>query len=406
MENRDVVLFTDSLNYDLEPNIGYYFDGGKIVNVDDELTSVYGQYSPDTKNAIFYYDVQLVNPQYILYSDTLEYNTATRVANIIGPSVIVSDSNVIYSKKGWYNTLQNISTLYDRSVIVSKSQQLTGDTIFYNRNSGFGEVFGNMILNDTLRKITMEGQYGFYNEKTEYSFATDSARLLEYSGLDTLYLHADTLKAFTLPDSTRQLQAYYGTRFYRTDLQGVCDSMNYFTRDSALYLYKDPVIWNENYQIFGDTIKIYMNDSTVEWAHIPHFAFATQHKDSVYFDQLSGKDLKAYFHNGQLRQVDVSGNVQTIFYPEEKDSTLIGLNRAESSFLTLFLVNQKMEKLIMWPGGQGSLTPIPMIKRKDLFLPDYRWYEAIRPKDPQDIFRKIVKQQVEAPKKRRRFSNE
>ena len=126
--------------------------------------------------------------------------------------------------------------LLDRSIVVSKSQQLTGDTIYYDRDRGFGEVFGNMFMNDTLRKVIMEGQYGFYNEKTEYSFATDSARVLEYSGIDTLYLHADTLKGFTLPDSTRMLQAYYGTRFFRNDMQGVCDSMNYFTRDSAIYM--------------------------------------------------------------------------------------------------------------------------------------------------------------------------
>lgn len=406
MENQDIVLFTDSLNYDLVPNIGYFFEGGKLVDSENELTSIYGQYSPDTKRAVFNYDVQLVNPEYTLYSDTLEYSTVTKIADILGPSVIVSDSNVIYSRRGWYDTQNNTSMLLDRSIVVSKSQQLTGDTIYYDRDKGFGEVFGNMFMNDTLRKVIMEGQYGFYNEKTEYSFATDSARVLEYSGIDTLYLHADTLKGFTLPDSTRMLQAYYGTRFFRNDMQGVCDSMNYFTRDSAIYMYKDPIVWSDNYQIFGDTIKVFMNDSTVDWAHIPHFAFAAQQKDSLFFDQLAGKDLKAYFKGGQLDKVDVSGNVQTIFYPQERDSSYTGLNRAESSFLTMFLKDQKMDKLIMWPEVQGSLTPVPMIKRDQLFLPDYQWFEDYRPKDSADIFRKIVKQVTDMPKKKRRFSNQ
>ena len=38
MENRDVTLFTDSLNYEMIPNIGYYFDGGKLVDSQNELT--------------------------------------------------------------------------------------------------------------------------------------------------------------------------------------------------------------------------------------------------------------------------------------------------------------------------------------------------------------------------------
>ena len=94
-----------------------------------------------------------------------------------------------------------------------------------------------------------------------------------------------------------------------------------------------PIMWNLDYQIFGDTIKVYMNDSTIDWAHIPDFAFATQQKDTAFFDQLSGKDLKAYFVNGDISQVDVSGNVQTIFYPQESDMTFTGMNMAETSFL-------------------------------------------------------------------------
>lgn len=406
MENRDVVLFTDSLNYDLQPNIGYYFDGGKIVDTENELTSVYGQYSPDTKQAVFNFDVQLVNEEYTLYSDTLEYNTNTKIADIIGPSVMVSDSNVIYSKLGWYNTHNNTSMLFDRSIIVSKSQQLTGDTIFYDRGKGFGEVFGNMILNDTIRRITMEGNYGFYNEIKESSMATDSARVIDYSQPDTFYLHADTLRSSVLLDSTRLIQAYYGARFFREDIQGVCDSMVYKTKDSAVYMFKNPVLWNLDYQIFGDTIKVYMNDSTVRWAHVPAFAFATQQKDTAYFDQLSGKDLKAFFRDGKLYQVDVSGNVQTIFYPQERDSTFTGLNYAESSFLTMYLIDGKMNKLIMYNKVEGSLTPIPLIKSNQLYLPDFHWYEDIRPRDPADIFRIVIRKKSDIPKKRRRFSNE
>ncbi|MCU6767962.1 hypothetical protein OCV73_03235 [Barnesiella propionica] len=402
MENRDVTLFTDSLNYDLVPNIGYYFEGGKIVDSQNELSSVYGQYSPDTKEAVFNYDVVLVNEQYTLYSDTLEYSTMTKIADIVGPSKIVSDSNIIYSSKGWYDTENNKALLLDRSVVVGKTQQLTGDSLFYNREKGFGEVFGNIQLTDSARKVIMEGQYGFYNEKNEFAFATDSARLLEFSRGDTLFLHADTLQSMlVLPDSSRILKAFHEVRFFRVDVQGVCDSLEYLTADSTLYMFRDPIIWNGSYQIFGDTIRVHMNDSTVEWVHIPQFAFAAQHKDSVYFDQLAGKDLKAFFREGELYKIDVSGNVQTIFYPMERDSTYTGLNNAESSFLTMLLKDQKMDKLTMWPEVKGSMTPPQLIKRSQLFLPDYRWYEPIRPKDKWDIYRKIEKKVEDVPKKQK-----
>ena len=114
-----------------------------------------------------------------------------------------------------------------------------------------------MSLQDTAQHVMLEGQYGFYNEKSEYAFATDSARFLEFSQGDTLFLHGDTLKMTTVDSLYREVKAYYGVRFYRTDMQGVCDSMQFNTRDSILYMYTDPIVWNEQYQIYGDTILIF-----------------------------------------------------------------------------------------------------------------------------------------------------
>ena len=207
MENGQVTLFTDSLNYERIPDIGYYFDGGLIVDSLNQLSSFYGQYSPSTKLAIFNDSVRLENEQFTLYSDTLHYNTDSKIATILGPSIIVSDSGTIYSSRGWYDTVNNTSLLLDRSQVVSGDRILTGDSIAYNRELGFGEAFGNMSLQDTAQHVMLEGQYGFYNEKTEYAFATDSARFLEFSQGDTLFLHGDTLKMTTVDSLYREVKA-------------------------------------------------------------------------------------------------------------------------------------------------------------------------------------------------------
>ena len=64
MENGQVTLFTDSLNYERIPNIGYYFEGGLIVDSLNQLSSFYGQYSPETKLAVFNDSVQVENPDF------------------------------------------------------------------------------------------------------------------------------------------------------------------------------------------------------------------------------------------------------------------------------------------------------------------------------------------------------
>lgn len=403
MENGQVTLFTDSLNYERIPNIGYYFEGGLIVDSLNQLSSFYGQYSPETKLAVFNDSVQVENPDFTLYSDTLHYDTESKVATILGPSVIVSDSGTIHTSRGWYDTVNNTSLLLDQSQVESGEKILIGDSIFYNRDTGMGEVYGNMSLIDTAQHVTLQGEYGYYNEQTGYAFATDSARFLEYSQGDTLFLHADTLQMVTVDSVYREIKAYYGVRFYRIDMQGVCDSMQFNTRDSVLYMYTEPVLWNEQYQLYGDTIAIYMNDSTIEYAHVIQFAFAAQHVDSSYYNQLKGNDLKAYFEGQAVHQIDVAGNAESIFYPLEKDGAKVGMNVTKSGFLTIWVKDNKLDKLKIWPSPVGSMTPIPDLKPDQKMLKDFYWFDYLRPKNRDDIYEVVKRKATESPKRSNKF---
>ncbi|GAB6010751.1 OstA-like protein [Viscerimonas tarda] len=394
LENKNVTLFTDSLNYDRAINLAYYFDGGMLVDEENELTSFWGQYEPAIKIATFKDSVKLVNNKFILYSDTLKYNTDNKIATILGPSTIVSDSGIIYTKKGWYNTQSEESKLFDRSLIVNKegNRTLTGDTVFYDKTKGYGEVFGNMYLQDTLKKIILRGHYGYFDEVNDYAMATDSAFCIEYSQGDSLYVHGDTLKLET--DSVyREIKAYYNVRFYRFDVQGVCDSMQFNTKDSILYMYKEPVLWNEQQQLNGDTIEIMMNDSTIDNVHMKNYCFAIEELDSLHYNQLKGRDLKAFFEGKELRYIVVEGNAESIFYPAEKDGSKTGMNQTESSFLSIAMKEKKIEKLKLWSKATGKMIPIPDLKPEQLTLKDFQWFDYLRPRDKDDIFRKVRKKE-------------
>ncbi len=387
MENKGVTLFTDSFNFDRTKNIGYFFDGGVIVDSLNELSSIYGQYSPGTKIANFQKKVKVNNPNFILTSDTLDYNTLTKVATILGPSVIESDSGTIYSTRGWYNTETEESMLYDRSMVVSqdKYKTITADSMSYNRFSGYGEAFQNVEINDTLNKIILTGHYGYFNDKTNFAYATDSARFVEYSQGDSLFMHADTFRMRTIDEKFREIKAYYGVRFYRADIQGVCDSMQFNTKDSLLYLYKDPILWNTSYQINGDTIVLAFNDSTLEKVNVINYAFAVEKLDSTYYNQMKGRNMVAYFVAGEMRKVDIDGNAEAIYYPIDKGS-FIGRNKTESSFISISVENRKPNKIVTWPASNGTVLPLPDLKPEDKFLKSFIDFDYLRPKDRDDIF--------------------
>ncbi len=390
MENKNTTLLTDSLNYDRIYNLGYYFDGGTLMDEENVLTSEWGEYSPATKISVFNYDVKLVNPKFTLTSDTLRYSTATKIANILGPSDIVSDANHIYSELGFYNTQIGQAELLDRSVLTNEGKRLTGDSLFYDRVKGYGEAFDNVIMTDTVNKNMLTGDYCYYNELTKYAFATKKAVVVDYSQGDSLFMHADTLQMYTYYLNTdsmfRETRAYHKVRMYRTDVQGVCDSLVFSSKDSCLTMYYDPILWNNNQQLLGEKIMIYMNDSTIDWAHIQNQALSVEQLDSTSYNQVTGKEMKAWFQGGEMRKVDVIGSVRLVYYPMESDSTLIGMNVSETSLLNMFLENRKMKKMIMSPKSNGTLYPMLQRPPEKMKLDNFVWFDYIRPLDKEDIF--------------------
>ena len=390
MENKNTTLLTDSLNYDRIYNLGYYFDGGTLMDEENVLTSEWGEYSPATKISVFNYDVKLVNPKFTLTSDTLRYSTATKIANILGPSDIVSDANHIYSELGFYNTQIGQAELLDRSVLTNEGKRLIGDSLFYDRVKGYGEAFDNVIMTDTVNKNMLTGDYCYYNELTKYAFATKKAVAVDYSQGDSLFMHADTLQMYTYYLNTdsmfRETRAYHKVRMCRTDVQGVCDSLVFSSKDSCLTMYYDPILWNNNQQLLGEKIMIYMNDSTIDWAHIQNQALSVEQLDSTSYNQVTGKEMKAWFQGGEMRKVDVIGSVRLVYYPMESDSTLIGMNVSETSLLNMFLENRKMKKMIMSPKSNGTLYPMLQRPPEKMKLDNFVWFDYIRPLDKEDIF--------------------
>lgn len=403
MENRNTTLLTDSLNYDRVFNLGYYFDGGTLMDEQNVLTSDWGEYSPSTKQSVFNYNVKLVNPQFTLTSDTLQYNTDTKIAAIVGPSDILSDNNHIYSERGYYNTIDGKAHLFDRSVIFSDNRQLTGDTLYYDRQAGVGEAFSHIVMTDTVNKNMMTGDYGYYNEQTKYAFVTRRALAIDYSQGDSLFLHADSLMMVTFNLNTdsmfRQMRAFHKVRFYRTDVQGVADSLVFSSKDSCLTMYHDPILWNENQQLLGEEIRFYMNDSTLDWAHILNQALSVEQIDSVKYNQVTGKEMKSFFRNGDMYKSEVIGTVRVVYYPMDSDSTLIGMNVSETSKLDIYLQDRKLDKMVMSPNSNGTLYPMSQIPPGTDRLQNFVWFDYIRPRDKEDIFNWRAKKSEDRLKK-------
>ena len=435
--NRDVMLETDIFEYDLVEDIGFYTTGGVMTDKNNHLESLEGDYSPSTKLANFYVNVYLRNvdngKQSEIYSESLHYSTASKIANIDTDATIISDGTTIktndadyntsthfarlkgkestitnkdgtiYTDNGDFNTETKIANLYENSFIKTTDDKiLEGDTLFYDRTNGYGEVYGNMVLTDNKKKTKLQGDYGYYNEVIDSAFVTGHALAMEYSKGDTLYMHGDTIRGFrtineitlnpkdSIPtitlDTTHFIVANPRVRIYRSDIQGVCDSMTFRQQDSLLIMDKFPVIWSGNRQILGNVIEVHFNDSTANWARLPETGFASEHVEGEFYNQMSGKKMFATFENESLKTLNIEGNVMAIYLPLENDSTYNKIVNVESSFLEAEFNEDNLERCKIWSQSNGTVTPLYLAKKSLFYLPKFKWYESIRPKYPMDVF--------------------
>ncbi len=391
MINRGVTLYTDSLDYDRDANIGYYSDGGQIVDTTNVLSSIYGQYSPSTKMAFFKDSVSLVNPQFTMDTDTLNYNTETGVASIVSPTLITAENAVIHAFRGWYDTKADNSLLLDRSYIWSDDKYMIGDSIYYSQGSNIGKGYSDILMKDTTRHISILGDYAYSDMDNDYSLVSRNAVLKEYSGSDTLHLHADTL--LMRKDSTFNIfQAYHHVRFFRPRLQGVCDSMHYSEQDSVLDINGQPILWADNQMVRGVHMKLYLKDENPDYLHVEKNAviISQEARDTSLFNQSQGSEIKAFFKNGDIEKIFITGNSESIYLPHDEYGNILGLNRLEKGDVEMYLNGEgQLDYIKVAPSPKGKFYPMALTTSDVKKLSLFSWPEDIRPTGPDDIFRNI-----------------
>ncbi len=391
LKNRGTTLYTDSLNFDRLYDNAYFFEGGKMVDGKTTLVSDWGEYNTKTKLAVFNFDVKMRNKDMYLTTDTLYYDTQTSTAQIVGPTDITSGASHIYSERGYYDTKNDRARLLDRSVLDNGGKTLVGDSLWHDEKAGVSKAYYNIVYTDSVNKNMMTGNYGEYDDLTGYAMCTDSAVVADFSQRDTLFMHADTFKIFTFNINTdsvyRKIHAYNKVRAYRMDVQAVCDSLVYNSQDSCMTMYRDPIVWNMSQQLVGEEIQVFMKDSVVDHAHVINQAFSIEQlPDLVNYNQVSSKEMFAFFKEGKIHEAQAKDNVLIIYYPEDSsDSSLIGLNYTETSELKMLMENGKMKKIWM-PKAEGTLYPMSQIPPEKKQLDGFAWFDYVRPLSKEDIF--------------------
>jgi len=388
--DKQTTLTTDFMVFDRKTGIANYTSGGKMVNGDNVLTSRRCFYYTNQKLMYFRDDVVLTNPDYKINCDTLKYNTVSRISYFLGPTIMKGKDNYIYCEDGEYNRVTSKSRFSINALMVDDNRRLTGDSLYYDEKLKYGKAVNHVVMTDTVQDVIIKGNFAEYWRSKGYTLITNQAVAIMGDKKDTLFLHADTLKATfdTARNETKELFAFHNSRFFRKDIQGTCDSLSFSFADSLINMYYLPVLWSGQNQLTADTIKILTGKNTIRQIFMYSTAFIVSKDTTETYNQIRGKNMIGHFTNNQLTSIDVNGNAETVYYVREEDKSLIGVNKAAGSRMRLYVNDSKIERIVYFDKPSGNMFPDKEVPADQRQLKGFNWRFTSRPLHRDDIYRK------------------
>ena len=392
LRDDSTMLYTEYLTYDRNLHLASYPDSATTIRGDKTLKSHYGYYRDRLKEFSFFENVEVYSPKYQMYTDTLFYNTGIEKMWFQGPTTIINKENVLEGKHGYYLVNEDYVYLDQRPFMHNETQLMWSDSIFYDRNLGLAQAYSQVDMIDTSYKVIMRGDYVEMWEDQGFSFATDSAYAISYDGGDSLYIHGDTLFLHfdKQKEEAKKLIARRHVRFFKSDLQGKCDTLTYLMSDSTIRMRVAPILWTEDSQMSGTDIDIKIKESTVEWVLQKGNAFIISQDTIEGFNQIKGMDITSLFKDGDIHHVNVDGDkAETIYWIRDDDGGLIGIDVSKSETMVIEMKNNGISKIKGFKGITETMYPEDDLIESRRYLQGFKWHDDARPRDKDDIFRRV-----------------
>lgn len=398
------IITTDTLYFDRIKQEAFYQNNGKVVrDTTGTITSTIGRYFMKTKKYQFVNNVKLVNPEYIIESNRLDFYSLSGYAFLYGPTTITSKTSVIYCERGFYNTTNDTGYFVKKSKINYNDRVVEGDSLYFDRNKSFASATNNIVITDTLNNTIVKGHYAEVFRAKDSLFITKRALAITLQENDSIFVHSDTLMVTGKPEK-RITRGYYNAKIYKSDLSGKADSIHMNqstgltqlinldrnTTQDAFYKSQKPVLWNIKNQITGDSIHLISNPKTETLDSLKVFnnAFVIS-KDSLGdgYNQISGKKLFGLFNNNSLSTIDIIKNAETIYYLRNEENELVGIDKSKSGAIKIWLTENNIDEMRKYNQIGGKTYPELDFPENEKILRGFNWRESERPTSVEDLFK-------------------
>ncbi|MCK0178076.1 hypothetical protein MWU50_02120 [Flavobacteriaceae bacterium S0862] len=395
---------TDTLYMDRVKQQAYYKSGGTVVkDSSGTITSQIGRYYMSNKKYQFVQNVKLVNPDYVIESDQLDYYSETGKAYLFGPTTITGETSKIYCERGFYDTKNDTGYFLKKSRIDYDDRVIEGDSLFFDRNRSFASATNNIKITDTINKAIIKGHYAEVFRDRDSVFITKRALAISVQENDSIYIHSDTLMVTGKPEN-RITRAYYNAKIYKSDISGKADSIHVdhktgltklinlgrFSSNDNFAKKRSPVLWNIGNQMTGDTIHLISNPETKKLDSLKVFDNAFIISNDTLGDgyhQMSGKQLFGFFEDNKLSTIDIIKNAESIYYMRNDKNELVGTDKSKSGIIKIWITDNAIDEVRKIKDVDGNVFPEGDFPEKESLLRGFVWRDDERPKSVDNLFK-------------------
>lgn len=389
---KTAILYTNNLDYARGPNIAYYFNGGRLVDSINVLTSQRGRYNVNTNLASFKGDVVVTNPDYTMYADSMQYNSRTKEIFFVSETTVINkDSSRAVYQGGTYNTITKVSDLRE-GVGESQDYTIEGDEYDLDARRNIARVRGNVVMTSKKENLVIYGQASDYFRNQGITKVYNNAFVAKVTeDNDTLFMTADTLVSIESKDpAKKKILAYNDVKIFKRDLQGIADSLEYRAVDSTIYFYNDPVLWTEGNQMTADSVSMLIENNTISRMFLVDDAFVISQDTLLNFNQIKGREMTAEFAGRSIDRVIVEGNGESLFFAIDDDNqSFMGMNKIICSNITIRFKEGKVNNLSFYVKPEASFIPPHELKKEEKALKGFAWRADDKP-SRKDVVKAVI----------------
>ena len=353
-------VLAPKLQYNMEQRTVDFDQGGVLLQEGTRIDFQQGKWVEALAIFMLGGEVSIVDAQDRILSDSLHLLQSEESIEFLGKSIVHSKDSSLemhcdrglyngYTRSGWFGGTLGSSTAWVRQDGVF----LQGDSLVLPLDSlAPREAWGHVVLRDTAENWMLEGEQAKQFKKSlksergmSFLFGSEDlpARLMDASGPDTLYLQADTL----------QLESHFIRAWPRVKLEqgsavAICDTLIWNEVDSLIDLKNEPHLWLEGQFLRADSVTLTMRQNSPDRLHAwGHVGLMHPAGDSCY-QQIAGRDLLGQFLRGKLRDIEVSGNAELVYFDAEAENAACGeFNRAACSRLQIVLEGGEAKTIVL-----------------------------------------------------------